>query len=79
MRRPVRPEVSRFYRHNFETFASPWWLMRPPGEFLRALPGEIVRGQMRRDRRPQGLGRREQYFQDRAALYPLDRPGVLQL
>lgn len=78
-RDPVRREVSSFYRRNFETFASPWQLMRPPGDLLRALPGEIARGQMRKDRRPKGIGRREQYFRDRAALYPLDEPGVLKL
>lgn len=76
---PVRKEVSRFYRRNFETFAGPWTLMRPPGEFLRSIPGEIVRGQLRKGKRPTAVGRREQYFEDRAALYPLDQPGVLKI
>ena len=77
LRQPVRQEVSRFYRRNFETFASPWWLMRPPRQLLRSLPGELARGRVRKDKRPQGVGRRQQYFDDRAELYPLDRPGVL--
>ena len=35
-RAPVRnAEVSRFYRHNFHGFASPWWMSRSPG---RACP-----------------------------------------
>jgi len=70
-------EVSRFYRHNFETFASPWWLSRPMGEMIRALPHELSRGGRVRETRPEGLGRREQYFADRAPFYP-DEPAVLE-
>ncbi len=77
-RAPVRnPEVSSFYRHNFETFASPWWLSRPMGEVIRALPRELSRGGRVRETRPDGLGRREQYFADRARYYP-NEPTVLQ-
>lgn len=76
-RAPVKnPAVSRFYRHNFETFASPWWLSRPMGELIRALPRELSRGGRVRETRPDGLGRREQYFADRARFYP-DEPAVL--
>jgi GT2 family glycosyltransferase len=57
-------ELSRFYRHNFETFASPWWLARPPGELIRALPRESPR------QREEGIGRREQYFAERERYYP---------
>jgi GT2 family glycosyltransferase len=42
-RSPVRPEVSRAYRMNFHSYASPWWVSRPAGELLKALPGELVR------------------------------------
>ena len=70
-------EISRFYRHNFETFASPWWLSRPMGEMIRALPRELSRGGRGRATRPEGLGRREQYFADRARFYP-DEPAVLE-
>ena len=79
LRQPIRSEVSRFYRRNFETFASPWWLMRPPSKLIRALPGEIARGRVRKDRRPKGIGRREEYFEKRAGLYPRDEREVLQL
>jgi GT2 family glycosyltransferase len=51
------PEISRVYRRNFFSYASPWWLSRPVGEILRAKPG------------PQG-GRRELYFLERARYYP---------
>jgi len=77
-RAPVaNPEVSRFYRHNFETFASPWWLSRPLLEVIRALPRELSRGGRVRESRPEGLGRREQYYADRARFYP-DAPAVLE-
>jgi GT2 family glycosyltransferase len=55
-RDPVRnAEVSRVYRRNFESFASPWWLSRPLSE--------IVRG-------ARGAGRREDYFDGRSRYYP---------
>ena len=79
LRQPVRPKVSHFYRRNFITFASPWWLMRSPARLLRDLPGEVVRGKLRKDRRPKGLGRREEYFRSRAELYPHRETGILQL
>jgi GT2 family glycosyltransferase len=59
------PELSRVYRQNVESFASPWWLSRPAGELLRALPGETRRGH-----RPEKVGRREQYYQSRPRYYP---------
>jgi GT2 family glycosyltransferase len=78
LRQPVRPEVSSFYRRNFETFASPWWTARPLGELLRALPRETIRELRGQGRRPTGLGRREQWYEERARLYP-NEPRVLQL
>ena len=73
-RRPVtKPEVSRFYRRNFETFASPWWLARPPGELIRSLPREIREGK----RAPDTAGRRAQYFEERSRYYP-DEAATLQ-
>jgi GT2 family glycosyltransferase len=65
-------ELSRFYRRNFETFASPWWLSRPLPELLRALPRELIAG------RPENVGRREQYFEERGRLYTADLPETLQ-
>jgi hypothetical protein len=69
-RSPVRKaELSRFYRMNFLNFASPWWLTRSPGELLRALPLELLRG-IRPDGIGPDVGRRKQYFQERARHYP---------
>ena len=72
-RDPLRkPELSRFYRRNFESFASPWWLSRPLSELVRALPSELLSG------RPENVGRREQFFEERGPLYTPDRPETLQ-
>lgn len=60
-RRPVRPELSRFYRRNFQTFASPWWLSR-------SLPDMIRRS---------GTGRYDSYFSERERWYPLEEPATL--
>lgn len=76
-RAPVRnAEVSRVYRRNFESFASPWWLSRSPLDLARMLPREILREGLP-ERTSRGLGRRERYFQERARFYP-DRPETLQ-
>ncbi|HKP88912.1 MAG TPA: glycosyltransferase [Thermoleophilaceae bacterium] len=70
-RRPVRSrELSRCYRRNCETFASIWWLTRPPAELASSLPREVARRALRGERRPEGIGRRETYFEDRARYYP---------
>jgi GT2 family glycosyltransferase len=56
-RDPVRnPEISRVYRHNFKTFASPWWVSRRPIEFIRSSSN--------RDQR------NAEYFATRARYYP---------
>jgi GT2 family glycosyltransferase len=76
-RDPLRnPEVSRFYRRNFETFASPWWLSRPLGELLRALPRELLGGRFRGENRPRDVGRWDDFFAERAHAYPVE-PAVL--
>jgi GT2 family glycosyltransferase len=69
-RQPVRREVSRAYRQNFETFSSPWWVSRSPSRIARDAirPGRAERG----DR-----GRREQWLAERARFYPT-RGGVLE-
>ena len=70
-RAPVQnADISRFYRHNFETFASPWWLSRPLPELIRALPGELLRDGAVRKGRPEGLGRVEAYYAARERYYP---------
>jgi hypothetical protein len=77
-RRPVRNrELSRFYRRNFETFASPWWLARPPAALVRSLPRELVVRATNGESRPDGIGRRQQYFEDRARFYPDAEPAAL--
>jgi GT2 family glycosyltransferase len=70
-RAPLRtPGLSRFYRRNFETLASPWWLTRPPGELVRALPQELLSGGVYRGSEPGPPGRRHQFFTDRLEYYP---------
>jgi GT2 family glycosyltransferase len=78
-RDPVRkPEVSRFYRRNFETFASPWWLTRPPLELLRSLPRELSERRLHTEDRPPTPSRRDRYYAERARYYPEDREAVLR-
>jgi GT2 family glycosyltransferase len=65
-RQPLRnPELSGFYRANFESFASSWWFARPPGELLRAYPRELL-GRQKRARSP----RIDEYYERRARYYP---------
>ena len=68
-RDPVRNrELSRCYRRNFLSFASPWWMSRRPTELIRALPRELLRdGPLATD---ETLGRRTQYFEERERYYP---------
>jgi GT2 family glycosyltransferase len=70
------PEVSRFYRQNFQSFASPWWRSRPPAELLRALPRELARHALNGNKRPDGVGRWDEYFDERSRVYP-EGPAVL--
>jgi GT2 family glycosyltransferase len=62
-RRPVRPKVSRAYRHNCETFGSPWWVSRPPLRLVRDVlfPSRAGSGD---------VGRREEWLTERARYYP---------
>ena len=64
-REPVRSVVvSRTYRQKFHSYASPWWLSRPPAEFLR-LP--------HRGASSAPTGRKDEYFASRARYYPARR------
>lgn len=77
-REPLRnPELARFYRENFETFASPWWFTRPVAELLRNLPRELVRDGLLLGRTERTGGRRDSYLSKRAALYP-ERAALLE-
>jgi GT2 family glycosyltransferase len=72
-RAPLRNrEVSRFYRRNFESFASPWWLSRPLPELIRALPKELIHG------RQKNVGRLDQFFTDRGRFYPVEKAETLR-
>jgi GT2 family glycosyltransferase len=71
-----RPEVSRAYRDNFESFASPWLLAEPLGRLIRALPAELAGRPVRGKRRRLLSARRDEYFAARAHWYP-DEPGML--
>lgn len=70
-RDPVRAHVSRTYRHNFETFSSPWWTSRSPVRIARDVLRPAQRGSG-------DLGRRDQWMAERLRYYP-EREGVLEL
>jgi GT2 family glycosyltransferase len=74
-RAPVRPSVSRAYRLNYRSFASPWWLSRPPAQILMSA---MTRANGDGNGNGKPPGRHAQYFSERAMYYP-DRPAVLQL
>ena len=69
-RDPVRPEVSRTYRRNFHSFASPWWKARPLQSFLREAPLELVRAARGETVPPSPNGRRSLYYSERERYYP---------
>jgi GT2 family glycosyltransferase len=65
-RRPLEnAELSRFYRTNFESFASFWWFARPAGELIRAYPREVLGRQ-----KPARSDRIDEYYERRARYYP---------
>jgi GT2 family glycosyltransferase len=70
-RDPVNRELSRFYRRNFHSFASPWWLSRPLPQLVRQAPRELARTLRRAPRkRSRPPGRREEYYAERSQYYP---------
>ena len=72
-RAPVRPEVSRFYRRNFEPFANPLPLVPGPLELARILAREARRGTALRSGRAAAILRRDAFFA-RAAGYTRTSP-----
>jgi hypothetical protein len=65
-REPLRNgEVSRCYRENLESFATPWALARPPAVLLRELTGRGSNGAG-----GEGAATWDGYFAERAHLYP---------
>jgi hypothetical protein len=69
-RDPVRPELSRAYRMNLESFASPWWFARPPRELARALPRELARAATGRATDEPPPDDRRGYYDERSRYYP---------
>ena len=69
-REPVRKEISRIYRRHFLSFASPWWVSRPPPLFLMQLPGALVRRATGRRRPADHPGRWAQYYERGERYYP---------
>lgn len=71
-RQPVQnSKLSRAYRRNFVSFASPWWLSLRPQVLLRTVPSEFARRVLDPDgsaRSPRGP--RDEYFARRARFYP---------
>ena len=63
-REPVRPEVSRMYRHNMHSFASPLAFSRKPAQLIT--------------RRPVAAGGIEAYIAERARFYP-DEAATLEV
>jgi GT2 family glycosyltransferase len=69
-RRPVRAEISRAYRLNFESFASPWWFSRPLPVLLRAAPRELARAISGRPVGEAPPVDRRGYYEERERYYP---------
>ena len=69
-RKPVTRDISRAYRRHFLSFASPWWVSRPPHLFLLGIPGAVVRRVTGRRRPAEHPGRWAQYFEAGARYYP---------
>lgn len=70
-RDPVRPEISLVYRRHFISFASPWWMSRPPHLLLLGVPGAAVRRLLGRRRRAKHPGRQKEYWAEAARYYPV--------
>lgn len=70
-RAPVRNgQISRVYRRNFESYASPWWFSRPLRQLIVARLGKPVRRALRLAPAAHHPGRREEYFAERGPYYP---------
>jgi len=70
-RAPVRREISRAYRRNLESYASPWWFSRPPADFARAGLDRVIGAVRRRPRRsPPPRGRWSDYYAARTRYHP---------
>ena len=69
-------EISRVYRRNFHSYASPWWISRPLGELLLSTPRELAsKVSGRHYEKPPG--RKPKYYEDRSRYYPTS-PATLE-
>jgi GT2 family glycosyltransferase len=62
-------EISRVYRRNFHSYASPWWLSRPLRQLVLAAPREFFFKALGREL-PAPPGRKSEYFIERSRYYP---------
>jgi GT2 family glycosyltransferase len=69
-RKPVRAEVSRAYRMNFHSYASPWWVSRPLDQLIKDLSGELMPLRRGKARAARPAGRLQQYYAERSRYYP---------
>jgi len=72
-RQPVQAHVSRAYRHNFESFASPWWLSRPLSVMIR---DTVARRGISPDRRLEWRARRPRFYPGGRGVLDLRDPGA---
>lgn len=66
----VKPEISRAYRQHFLSYASPWWLSRPPALLVAQVPGALVRRARGRRRPAKHPGRMPEYYGRGARFFP---------
>ena len=69
-RRPVDARISRFYRRNFESFASPWWLWRSPIERISSKGSKGGREPLPQEDVLMTSVRRRRYYDERERFYP---------
>jgi len=67
--------VSRTYRRNFHSFASPWWLSRPVHRIVLDAP-RIASDRLRGRATPKPTGRKDAYYAERARYYPASRSAL---
>jgi GT2 family glycosyltransferase len=71
--------VSRTFRRSFETFASPWWISRPPAALASVLFDTLVRGKSRDEERADRYyafyERNRQFYPSEAAILEFTASG----
>ncbi len=74
-RQPVQAHVSWAYRHNFESFASPWWLSRRPSVMVG---DTIARRGISPDRRHEWRAKRPRFYPEGRGVLELRASGVFR-